>query len=80
MAFPALAGPITIPVVKLTSEAAADAGLTGADYAVIEPTSDGAQVRAASVEEALEYERARGLGRVTHSLDELFTELESDVS
>jgi hypothetical protein len=41
--FPALAEPITVPVTKLAAATIADAGLTDADYAVIEPADDGVQ-------------------------------------
>jgi hypothetical protein len=69
---------MTVPVGKLAAATIAAAGLLGWDYAVIEPDGEGMRVRAASVDEALAYEQAHGLGRVTHSLDEFFAELESD--
>lgn len=47
--FPTLAEPITIPASKLTAEALAEAGLEGAEYAVLEPADDGVRVRRASM-------------------------------
>jgi hypothetical protein len=76
--FPALAEAITIPVGKLTAATIAAAGLADADYTVIEPAGEGVRVRTAGVDEALEYEQAHGLGRVTDSLEEFFAQLESD--
>jgi hypothetical protein len=78
--FPALAEPITVPVTRLAAATIVDAGLTGADYAVIEPVDDGVRVRPASVDEELAYEQAHGLGHVTYSLDEFLAELDSDSS
>lgn len=76
-AFPTLAEAITLPVGKLTADAIAEAGLGDADYAVIEPVGDGVRVRAASVDEQLDYEQTHGLGHVTYSLEEFLQELES---
>ena len=76
--FPALAEPITVPVSKLAAATIADAGLTNADYAVIEPADHGVRVRAASVDEELAYEQAHGLGHVTYSLEEFLAELDSE--
>ena len=38
--FPTLAEPITVPVTKLAAATITEAGLTGADYAVIEPAEE----------------------------------------
>jgi len=56
----------------------ADAGLTDADYAVIEPVDDGVRVRSASVDEELAYEQARGLGHMTYSLEGFLAELDNE--
>jgi hypothetical protein len=76
--FPALAEPITVPVSKLASATIIDAGLTEADYAVIEPADDGARVRPASIDEQLAYEQTHGLGQVTYSLEEFLAELDTE--
>jgi hypothetical protein len=76
-AFPPLAEAIIVPVSKLTADAITEAGLESADYAVIEPAGDGVRVRAASVDEQLEYEQSHGLGHVTYSLEEFLAELDS---
>jgi hypothetical protein len=76
--FPALAEPITVPVRKLTAASIAEAGLTDADYAVIEPTDDGVRVRPASVDDELACEQAHGLGHVTYSLEEFLAELDNE--
>ena len=76
--FPALAEPITVPVTKLAAATIADAGLTDADYAVIEPADDGVRVRPASVDEQLAYEQGHGLGHVTYSLGEFLAELDTE--
>jgi hypothetical protein len=76
--FPALAEPITVPVTKLAAATIADAGLTDADYAVIEPADGGVRVRPASVDEELAYEQAHGLGHVTYSLEEFLAELDNE--
>jgi hypothetical protein len=76
--FPALAEPITVPVTKLAAATIGDAGLTDADYAVIEPVDDGVRVRSASVDEELAYEQARGLGHMTYSLEGFLAELDNE--
>jgi hypothetical protein len=76
--FPALAEPIIVPVRKLTAATIAQAGLTDADYAVIEPADEGVRVRPASVDEQLAYEQTRGLGHVTYSLEEFLAELNDE--
>jgi hypothetical protein len=76
--FPALAGPITVPVRKLTAATISQAGLTDADYAVIEPADEGVRVRPASVDEQLTYEQTRGIGHVTYSLEEFLAELDNE--
>jgi hypothetical protein len=76
--FPALAEPITVPVSKLAAATIAAAGLTDADYAVIERADDGVRVRPASVDEELAYEQAHGLGHVTYSLEEFLAELDNE--
>jgi hypothetical protein len=77
-AFPSLVEPITVPASKLSREAQLKAGLTPDDYAVIEPASDGVQVRAATVNEQLAYEQSHRLGHVTYSLEEFLAELYGD--
>ena len=75
---PALAEPITVPVAKLAAAPIVDAGLSEADYAVIEPADGGVRVRPASIDEEFAYEQTHGLGHVTDSLDEFLAELENE--
>jgi len=77
-AFPTLVEAITVPASKLSREAQVEAGLTEEDYAVIEPASDGVQVRAATIDEQLAYEQSLGLGHVTYSLEEFLAELDGN--
>ncbi|MDQ6806345.1 MAG: hypothetical protein M3065_15590 [Actinomycetota bacterium] len=73
-----LAEAITVPALTLRPATRAAAGLEQVDYAVLEPAARGIQVRAATTDEALSYEREHGLTKVTGSLEEFFAELDGE--
>ena len=68
-AFPTLAEAITLPVGKLTATQSRRR-VWGRRLRVIKPHGEGVRVRAASVDEQLDYEQTHGLGHVTYSLEE----------